>query len=80
MEPNPQTAAHLKAFIEKIERLEDEKSELMQAIRDIFAEAKGTGFDPKVMRQVLKLRRMKREEYLEQEHLLETYMSALGMA
>jgi uncharacterized protein (UPF0335 family) len=52
----------------------------MQAIRDIFAEAKGTGFDPKVMRQVLKLRRMKREEYLEQEQLLETYMSALGMA
>jgi uncharacterized protein (UPF0335 family) len=80
MEPNAQTAHQLKAAIEKIERLEDEKTELMQTIRDVFAEAKGFGFDPKIMRQVLKLRKMKREEYLEQEQLLETYLNALGMA
>lgn len=76
----PQTAQQLKNLIEKIERLEDEKSELLQTIKEVFGEAKGFGFDPKVMRQVLKLRKMKREEYLEQEHLLETYLNALGMS
>ncbi|MBY0264075.1 MAG: DUF2312 domain-containing protein [Holosporales bacterium] len=75
-----QTAQQLKNFIEKIERLEDEKSELLETIREAFSEAKGFGFDPKIMKKVLKLRKMKREEYLEQEHLLETYLSALGMS
>jgi uncharacterized protein (UPF0335 family) len=75
----PKTAHQLKNFIEKIERLEDEKTELLETIREVFSEAKGFGFDPKIMKKVLKLRKIKREEYLEQEHLLETYLSALGM-
>ena len=76
---DPQTAQRLRLLIEKIERLEDEKAETSKEIRDIYAEAKGVGFDPKIMRQVLKLRKLKREEYLEQEQILETYLVALGM-
>ena len=70
---------HLKSFIERIERLEEEKKALADDIRDVFSEAKVTGFDVKVMRQIIKIRKMDKDELDEQEALLETYMRALGM-
>ena len=74
------TAEQLKAYIERIERLEEEKAELAAHVREVFAEAKANGFDTKVMRQVLKLRKMDANDRAEQESLLELYLSALGMA
>lgn len=73
------TATQLKLFIEKIERLEEEKTELMENIREVFSEAKSVGFDVKVMKQIIKLRKMKQEEAREQEELLDVYRAALGM-
>lgn len=73
-------ADRLKSLIERIERLEEEKKAISADIRDIFAEAKGTGFDTKVMRQVLKLRRMEDADREEQETLLDLYLRALNMA
>lgn len=69
----------LRLFIEKIERLEEEKFELQENIREVFAEAKSTGFDVKVMKQIIKMRKMKNEELQEQEELLDLYRQALGM-
>jgi len=73
----PQAAAVLRSFIERIERLEEEKKALAEDIREVYSEAKGTGFDPKVLRKVVALRRMDPEERQEFEHVLETYMAAL---
>jgi len=70
---------HLKSFIERIERLEEEKSALGADIREVYAEAKGQGFDTKIMRQVVKLRKMENAERQEQEAILDLYMGALGM-
>jgi uncharacterized protein (UPF0335 family) len=70
----------LRAFIQRIERLEEEKKTISDDIRDVFAEAKSNGFDPKIMRQVLRLRQMESSDRQEQEALLETYLAALGMA
>ena len=70
---------HLRAFIERIERLEEEKASLMEDIREVYAEAKGTGFDPKIMRQVVRIRKMEPDQRQEQEYVLDTYLSALGM-
>lgn len=69
----------LRLFIEKIERLEAEKSELMENLREVFAEAKSVGFDVKIMKQIIKLRKMKTEDLAEQEELLDIYKAALGM-
>jgi uncharacterized protein (UPF0335 family) len=69
----------LRAFIERIERLEEEKKAIADVIRDIYAEAKGNGFDTKVLRQVIKIRKQDRAERLEQEALLDLYLAALGM-
>jgi uncharacterized protein (UPF0335 family) len=73
------SSGQLRQFIEKLERLEEENTELMDAIREVFAEAKGNGFDVKIMKQVLKMRKMKQEELMEQEELLTLYLQALGM-
>lgn len=73
-------ANQLKSMIEKIEHLEEEKAELLKTIREVFAEAKSFGFDTKIIRQVLKLRKMKKEDVSEQEELLELYKQALGMS
>lgn len=73
------TAGQLKQYIEKIERLEEEKAGISADIREVFAEAKGNGYDPKIMRQVLKIRKMDREEVAEQEELVTLYCQALGM-
>lgn len=69
----------LKAFIERIERLEEEKAGLAEDIKDIMAEAKGTGFDTKTMRKVIRLRKMDKQKRIEEEELLELYKSAIGL-
>lgn len=69
----------LKSFIERLENLEDEKRELAEQIKDVFAEAKGEGYDIKTMRSLLKLRKMKPHDRSEQEELLEVYKAAIGM-
>jgi uncharacterized protein (UPF0335 family) len=69
----------LKSFIERIERLEEEKRALAEDIKEVFAEAKGTGFDTKIMRQIIKIRKMDKDELDEQETLLDVYKRALGM-
>ena len=73
------TAGQLKSIIERIERLEEEKKALSDDIRDVFAEAKAVGFDPKVLRKIVSIRRQDASERQEQEALLEVYLSALGM-
>lgn len=73
------TAEQLRQYIERIERLEEEKSGIQADIKDIFAEAKGNGFDTKVMKQILKIRKMDASDRDEQEALLDLYMHALGM-
>ena len=70
---------HLKAFVERIERLEEEKKALSDDIRDVYAEAKGNGYDVKAMRAVVRLRKQDKDERMEYEAVLETYMHALGM-
>lgn len=72
-------ADQLKAFIERIERLEEEKSALAGDIRDVYAEAKGNGFEVKIMRRIVALRRQNHAERQEQEAILELYLQALGM-
>jgi len=69
----------LRAFIERIERLEEEKTALLADIREVYAEAKGTGYDPKIMRQVVRLRKLEPSDRQEQGFVLDTYLSALGM-
>jgi uncharacterized protein (UPF0335 family) len=69
----------LKAFIERIERLEEEKKALGDDIRDVYAEAKGTGFDVKALRAIVRMRKQDANERKEQEALIETYLHALGM-
>lgn len=72
-------ADRLRSFVERIERLEEERTALGADIREVYAEAKGVGFDTKIMRQVIKLRRMDQSDRQEQEHLLELYKRALGI-
>jgi uncharacterized protein (UPF0335 family) len=69
----------LKSFIERIERLEEEKRALAEDIKEVYAEAKGTGFDTKIMRQLIKLRKMDKDDLDEQETLLDVYKRAIGM-
>ncbi len=69
----------LKAIIERIERLEEEKKATSEDIRDVYAEAKGNGFDAKALRAIVRMRKMDSDERREQEEILETYMHALGM-
>jgi len=70
----------LKSIIERIERLEEEKAGIASDIKDIFAEAKGNGYDVKTLRKVISLRKQDAAERDEAEHLLDTYLRALGMA
>jgi uncharacterized protein (UPF0335 family) len=69
----------LKAFVERIERLEEEKKAIADDVRDVYAEAKGNGYDVKALRTVVRLRKQDANERAEQETILETYMQALGM-
>ena len=70
---------HLRSFIERVERLEEEKAALTADIREVYSEAKGTGFDTKIMRQVVRLRKLDKADFQEREAILDLYMSALGM-
>jgi uncharacterized protein (UPF0335 family) len=70
----------LKSFIERIERLEEEKKTLQADIKEVYAEAKGTGFDTKIMRQLIRIRKMDKDDLDEQETLLDLYKRAVGMA
>lgn len=72
-------AGQLKSLIERIERLEEEKRSLTNDISEVYAEAKGQGFDTKVMRQVIRMRALDKADRQEQEAILDLYLSALGM-
>lgn len=69
----------LKAFIERVERLEQEKSELADDVKDVYAEAKGVGFDTKTIRKLIRLRKMDAEKRREEDELLELYKTAIGL-
>lgn len=73
------SAGQLRAFIERIESLEEEKAAVSEQIKEVYAEAKGTGFDVKIIRKVVSLRKKDSQERQEEEALLELYLSALGM-
>jgi uncharacterized protein (UPF0335 family) len=73
------TADQLRSYIERIERLEEEKKNISQDVKEVFAEAKGNGFDVKTMRTILRLRKIDANDLQEQEYLLDTYKRALGM-
>ncbi len=72
-------ANHLRAFIERIEKLEEEKRVIADDIKEVYAEAKGTGFDAKIMRKIVSLRRQDRDKRIEEETILDLYLNALGM-
>jgi len=69
----------LRSFIERIERLEEEKKTISDDIKDVYGEAKGTGFDTKILKKVIALRKQDKDERMEQEAILDTYLAALGM-
>ncbi len=73
------TRAQLKAIISRIEKLEEEKKAISDDIKDVFAEAKGNGFDVQALRKIIALRKKPKEERIEEEAILETYLIALGM-
>lgn len=73
------TADELRQFIERFERLEAEKKDLAEQQKEVMAEAKGRGYDPKVMRRVIALRKRDRDDISEEEAVLEMYKEALGM-
>jgi len=79
-EPGGVAAGQLRSFVERIERLEEEKKTISDDIKDVFGEAKANGFDTKILRQVIRLRKQDASERQEQEALLDLYMHALGMA
>jgi len=72
-------AERLRSFVERIERLEEERTALGADIREVYSEAKGVGFDIKVMRQIIRLRKLDSQDRQEQEAVLDLYKSALGM-
>ena len=69
----------LRTIIERIERLEEEKKGIADDIRDVYAEAKSVGYDPKIMRQIVRLRKMETHDRQEMEAILDTYKAALGL-
>ena len=78
VETNPEDN-QLKSFIERIERLEEEKNNILSDIKEVYSEAKSTGYDPKIIRKVLTIQKLDTDERLEQEALLDTYKNALGI-
>lgn len=73
------TDERLTQFIERVERLEEEKKGIADDIKDVYLEAKATGYDPKIMRQIVKLRKMKADDRREMNALIETYANAIGL-
>lgn len=78
MGANTLDGGHLKAFIERIERLEEEKKAIADDIKDVYAEAKGNGYDVKIMRKIISLRKQDENKRREEEEILDLYLSALG--
>ncbi len=72
-------AGHLRSFIERIERLEEEKRALADDIKDVYGEAKANGFDVKIMRKIVSIRKQDRDQRMEEETILDLYLAALGM-
>ena len=72
-------AGQLKSLVERIEHLEEEKAALAADVREVYAEAKGQGFDTKIMRQVIRIRKLDKADRQEMEAILDLYLSALGM-
>ena len=73
-------SSHLRAFVERLEKLEEEKRAIADDIKEVYAEAKGTGFDTKALRKIISMRRQDKDKRREEEAMLELYLSALGMA
>lgn len=73
-------ADQLRLFIERVERLEEEKKGIADDIKDVYSEAKSQGYDAKIMRQIVRLRKMSNDDRMEMEAILDTYKSALGLA
>lgn len=73
-------ADQLRLFIERVETLEEEKKGISDDIKDVYLEAKAQGYEPKIMKQIVKLRRMEKDARDEAEALLDTYKSALGLS
>ena len=71
---------HLRAFVERLEKLEEEKRAIADDIKEVYAEAKGTGFDVRALRKIISMRRQDKDKRREEEAMLELYLSALGMA
>ncbi len=69
----------LRSLVDRVERLEEERSALTADIREVYSEAKGMGFDTKIMRQVVRMRKLDKADFQEQEAMLDLYLSALGM-
>ena len=72
-------AGHLRAFVERIERLEEEKKALADDIKDVYGEAKANGFDTRIMRKVVSIRKQDRDKRIEEETILDLYLAALGL-
>jgi len=79
MDNNLVDGGHLTAFIERIEKLEEEKRAIADDIKDVYGEAKATGFDPKIIRKIVSLRRQDKSKREEEEEILGLYLAALGM-
>jgi uncharacterized protein (UPF0335 family) len=75
---NATAQGQLKSIIERIERLEQEKAEVAEQIKEVFAEAKGNGFDTKILRKVVRIRKQDRAKRMEEEAILDLYLSAVG--
>ena len=80
MSTNAIEAGHLIAFIERIERLEEDRKTVSDEIKDVYAEAKGTGYDVKIVRKIVSIRKQDQNKRREEEEILELYLQALGMA
>lgn len=76
---NDIAAERLKSFIERIEKLSDEKASIQEDIKEVYAEAKGTGFEPKIIRKIVKIRKMDKDKRAEEDHLLDLYRKAIGV-
>jgi uncharacterized protein (UPF0335 family) len=79
MTTNSIEAGQLKAFIERIEKLEEEKKAIAEDIKEVYGEAKGTGFDVKILRKIVSIRKQDRDKRREEEEILDLYLSALGI-
>lgn len=80
MSTNSIDAKHLQAFLERIEKLEEEKRAIADDIKDVYAEAKGTGYDVKILRKIVSIRRQDTQKRREEEEILDLYLSALGLS